>query len=124
MNIFLSIGTKIVIIALIAYSIAIITEQRKKIINNRILTFIIIGLFFDITATIFMIIGSSNSPFTPHGLLGYSSLIAMIIDGVLLWKNKGVETVPHGLHIYTRIAYIWWLLAFISGGIIAVVKYV
>jgi len=55
MNILLVMGTRIVILALIFYSIAIITEQRKQIINNVVLTFITLGITFDIIATAFMI---------------------------------------------------------------------
>ncbi len=128
MNALLSIGTKIVVLALVLYSVAIITEQRKKYINNTVLLFITIGIITDITATTFMILGSGNTPFTPHGFLGYSSLLAMIIDAILLWRYRlrhgPEEKVTHGLHLYSRFAYSWWVLAFITGGILVLVKYV
>ena len=38
-------GTIIVNLALIAYSTAIITEQRQKRVSNRVLTFLSIGVF-------------------------------------------------------------------------------
>jgi hypothetical protein len=69
-----------------------------------------------------MIIGSEHSPFTLHGILGYSSLAAMLIDTVAIWRFRlargGEVVVPRGLHLYSRIAYTWWILAYITGGLI------
>ncbi len=115
-------GVTVVNLALIFYSIAIITEQRKNIINKRVVFFLTFGVFFDILATSFMIIGSENSAFSPHGILGYSSLTGMLIDAILVWRHKskhGLDTAPtKGLHLYSRFAYIWWLLAYITGAIL------
>ena len=126
MNIFLSYGTKIVILALIAYSIAILTEQKIHRVSNRVIIFITAGIILDITATVFMIIGSSNTPFTLHGFIGYSSLAAMLVDTVFIWKHRLTfgreESVPRSLHLYSRYAYIWWIVAFITGGLLVVLK--
>ena len=116
-------GSTIVTFALVFYSIAILTEQKTHHITNRVLTFLTMGICFDITATTCMIIGSDNPPYTIHGMLGYSSLTGMLIDTVLIWKfrlkNSAQTTVPRKLHLYSRIAYSWWILAYITGGIIA-----
>jgi hypothetical protein len=126
MNIFLRIGTSVVILALISYSIAIITEQRKKIISKTVLLFLTLGVCIDMTATAFMIIGSSKGILTLHGIIGYSSLLAMFIDAVLIWRQKsknGLKSgVPKGLHLYSRYAYIWWVLAFITGGLLVALR--
>jgi hypothetical protein len=120
------IGSFIVTLALISYSIAILTEQFKKIINIRVLRFLSLGVILDISATICMIIGSSNGPFTLHGALGYSSLTLMMIDTFLIWKQKSKSgmnsVVPNGLHLYSRIAYIWWVAAYITGGMLVVMR--
>lgn len=126
MNPLLQTGTTIVILALISYSIAIITEQRKKILRRRILVFLTLGVALDITATIFMILGSSKGGFTLHGLIGYSSLAGMFIDAVLIWQlkiKKGAYCpVPDKIHIYSRYAYIWWVIAFITGGLLVMLN--
>ncbi|MBK9359173.1 MAG: hypothetical protein IPN08_17645 [Bacteroidales bacterium] len=115
-------GVIIVNLALIAYSVAIITEQRKKSVNRFILTFLTAGVFLDITATICMIIGSENSFITFHGMIGYLALIVMFIDGIFLWKTwlvaKAPAPVPAKLHLYSRYAYIWWVVAYITGALI------
>ena len=119
-------GTTIVNLALISYSIGIITEQRKHIVSKRVLSFVTIGLILDITATALMIIGSENSAFTAHGFLGYSSLTGMLIDAILLWrfalKNGNEARVGKGLHWYTRIAYSWWIAAYITGALMVMLK--
>jgi hypothetical protein len=113
----------VVTFALIFYSIAVVTEQRKRCISKRVLTFLTAGVLFDISSTILMIVGSRKIPITIHGFIGYSALIAMLIDTILIWRfwrrNGGVAHVPRGLNIYTRLAYGWWVIAYIAGAIIA-----
>jgi len=115
-------GVLIVNLALIAYSIAVITQQRKKLVNSFILTFLTSGVILDITATICMIIGSENSFITFHGLIGYLALAVMLIDGILLWKlwlkTRKSSEVPTKLHLYSRYAYAWWVVAYITGALI------
>jgi len=122
MNILLRIGIAIVVFALVSYTIAITAEQRKKTVSATVLLFLTIGVCLDITATIFMIMGSSKGMISLHGLIGYSSLLVMFTDALLLWRlrnKKGANAiVPRILHLYSRYAYIWWVLAFITGGLL------
>lgn len=126
MNPLIHIGTTIVFFALASYSIAIITEQRKKILRRRILVFLTLGVALDITATTFMILGSEKGGFTLHGIIGYSSLLGMFIDAVLIWRLKlkkgSYSPVPDFIHIYSRYAYIWWVIAFITGGVLVALR--
>ena len=92
MKTILILGTSIVNLALISYSIAVITEQRRHALSSRVLVFLSMGLVLDITATILMIIGSENPAFTLHGLIGYSSLTGMLIDAILLCGVCGLRT--------------------------------
>jgi hypothetical protein len=120
------IAATVVSLALISYSIAIITEQRKRKVINLVLIFLTLGVSLDISATTMMIIVSENSPFTLHGILGYSSLTLMVIDAILLWrfrmKNSSAEKVARPLHLYSRIAYIWWVAAYITGTLMVMLK--
>jgi len=126
MNHYSMIGAGIVIFALLSYSLSIITEQRKKLVTPFVLRFLTIGIILDITATTFMIIGSSKSAFTLHGILGYSSLAAMFIDTILIWRfhmsTKPGTVVPTRLHIYSRYAYSWWVIAFMTGLMLVVLR--
>jgi len=120
------IGSMIVIIALLFYSTGFMNEQRKKLVTSRVLFFYTVGVILDITATIFMIIGSSRGMITLHGFIGYSSLLGMLIDTILLWRHNLKEgpviNVNKGLHLYSRIAYTWWVIAFITGGLLVAIS--
>ncbi len=126
MNPLLKLGTTIVFFALASYSIAIFTEQSKKILRRRILVFLTLGVALDITATVLMVLGSPNGGFTLHGIIGYSSLAGMFIDAVLIWRlkiqNGSYSPIPNGVHIYSRYAYLWWVIAFITGGLLVMMK--
>jgi len=115
-----------VTLALVFYSIGFAKEQRKKLVTYRVLLFYTIGVSLDITATIFMIIGSSKGFISLHGFIGYSSLLGMLTDTLLLWRHNlkqgpGAE-VSKPLHLYSRIAYTWWVIAFITGGLLVAIS--
>lgn len=126
MNPILIIGTSIVNIALICYSFAFYFLKKKKCVSIKAYRFQIIGVCFDIIATTCMIIGSSNTPFTLHGILGYSSLTGMLIDTYLIMKIKSVagigSALPKYLKIYSTLAYLWWIMAYITGALIVALK--
>jgi hypothetical protein len=112
----------VVTFALISYSVGVITEQRKHFISKLVLTFLTIGVVLDISSTVLMIIGSGKIPITVHGFIGYSALIVMLTDTVLIWRfsrKHGNVHVTIGLNLYTRFAYAWWVIAYIAGAIIA-----
>lgn len=120
------IGSLVVTIALVFYSIGFAKEQRKKRVPSNVLFFYTIGITLDITATILMIIGSSNGMLTFHGFIGYSSLLGMLTDTFLLWRHnlkRGPETdVSSRLQFYSRLAYIWWIIAYITGGLLVAIS--
>jgi hypothetical protein len=120
------IGSFVVTIALIFYAVGFSKESRKKLVTGNVLLFYTIGVCLDISATIMMIIGSSKGMITPHGMIGYSSLLGMLADTVLLWRynlrsGPGTE-VSRGLHIYSRIAFVWWIIAYITGGLLVAIS--
>jgi hypothetical protein len=119
-------GSFVVTIALIFYSTGFSKERRKKLVTGRVLLFYTIGVSLDITATILMIIGSSKGMITPHGLIGYSSLLGMLTDTILLWrhnlKHGPLTEVTRGLHIYSGVAFTWWIVAYITGGLLVAIS--
>jgi hypothetical protein len=114
----------VVTFALLFYSAAVIAEQRKSLVSKRVLFFLTVGVCLDITATVLMILGSGNTPLTIHGVIGYTALSVMLVDTALIWRfwirNGGECHVPRSLNIYTRIAFGWWVVAYIAGAIISV----
>ncbi len=119
-------GITIVNLALISYSVAILTQTRKRIINKQILTFLTIGVIFDITATICMIIGSAEGPVSLHGIIGYSSLAGMLTDTVFTYRNarrRGMNMMLKTRFVRASLAaYVYWILAYITGAVIIMMR--
>ena len=113
----------IIHLALISYGIGIITEQIKHRVTRFTLVFLALGLTFDLIATIFMITGAGRGFLTKHSMLGYSCLLAMAVDSVLVFRHRlkhGDQKVTYALHLYSRYAYFWWVMgAYITGGFLA-----
>jgi hypothetical protein len=118
MNPVLTRAVIVVTFALIFYSTGIITEQKKKTVSKSVLLFLTLGIIFDISSTILMILGTKNIATGYHGYLGYSALAVMLVDTILIWIHwlrKGGVPLPEKLNLYTRIAYSWWVIAYIAG---------
>jgi hypothetical protein len=73
-----------------------------------------------------MIIGSTKGLVTPLGLIGYSSLLGMLTDTLILWwhylKKGPGENISRPVHLFSRFAYIWWIIAFITGGLLGAIS--
>jgi hypothetical protein len=114
----------VVTCALLFYSAAVLTEQRRSSTSKGVLLLFSVGVSLDIASTVLMIMGSGNTPLTVHGAIGYSALLVMLIDTALIWRhwmrNGEGSHVPRNLHIYTRLAFGWWVVAYIAGAIISV----
>lgn len=111
-------GVAIVNLALVSYAVGVVSEQRSHRVSRATLDWLRLGVVLDVTATACMIAGSSRGPFTLHGLLGFSSLTAMVAETALAWRHRarfGDAPVPSWLHRYSRIAYGWWLVAYVTG---------
>ncbi len=118
-------GISVVNLALISYSIAIYLQSRQRLMSRKVLSFLTIGLIFDISATVCMIIGSGHF-ITLHGLIGYSSLTGMLIDTVYSYKlirKRGVNAAVSPRFIRgSQLAYFYWVLAYITGAMIVMMK--
>jgi len=113
----------VVTFALVFYSVGVIMEQRKSFVSWSIILFMTLGVACDISSTTLMIIGSRNIPFTLHGVLGYSALALMLVETILMWRHwikNHQSQVSKKLGLYIRIAYAWWVIAYIAGAIIAI----
>lgn len=107
-----------VTLALILYTIGTVKEQRSRRAGAAVRGFLSAGLTFDVLATALMIKASASTALTPHGLLGYSALVLMAIDVHLMWRHwhtHGDTDVPSSRHLYARIAYAYWVVAYFAG---------
>lgn len=117
MNPILRWAVLIVHLALLSYTVGIVLEQRKRRATKGVVAWLTAGVILDVVATAGMILGSENV-LTLHGLLGYSALAAMSVDTVRMWRHRlahGDTEVPRGLHLYSRFAYAWWVIAYFTG---------
>ena len=112
----------VVNIALFCYTIGSIAVFRRHRVSAFVLWMLTIGLVADALATACMIAGSSQGGITAHGLIGYSALFGMGADVSSLFrlkKNTGWESeLPRKMYIYSIVAYVWWVAAYITGGLI------
>lgn len=126
MNSLSIVGAFIITLALLSYGIGSIAIQRFKIVTPGVLIFLTLGVFLDFLAVTLMIIGSSNGAFTPHGILGYTAMLTMIINLILIyyWFFKhGYDSIISKLILeYSKIAYAWWLIAYITGSLLVIWK--
>jgi len=114
-----AVAVVIITLALACYTVGTAMQQRSRRITGRTLAWLTAGVLFDITATGCMIVAAGSWVPKLHGALGYSALLGMLIEVVAAWRHRGA----HGDHpitdrmaLYSRLAYAWWVVAFLSGG--------
>jgi hypothetical protein len=126
MDFIIKAGILLVHLALINYTIFIYQEYKKQRAANTVIIVLALAVLFDISATTCMMIGTTRSYFTFHGIVGYSGLLLMMIDLILIWRHKarhGAEVLfSKGLNLFSKIAYVWWIIAFITGVVITINK--
>jgi hypothetical protein len=111
-----AVGT--VTLALVLYGIGTVKAQRARRATAGALGFLTAGVGADIVATGLMVVATGSFASTLHGWLGYSALTVMLIEVVLLWRHaaaRGQEPIPAGQHLYGRLAYAWWVVAYFTG---------
>ena len=107
-----------VTLALALYTVGTVKQQRSRRSTLAVRGWLTTGVVFDVTATALMIVASKSLTPTLHGVLGYSALAFMLTDTILLWrhaKRAGDAPVPSGLHLYSRVAYGYWVVAYFTG---------
>lgn len=117
-------GAFVITFSLLSYGIGSISLQRFKVVSTGVLVYLTIGIVLDLIAATLMIIGSRHTPFSLHGFLGLSAILVMFIDVVILWRyfsKKGSEaTVSKPLLLYSKIAYLWWIIAYLTGSVLII----
>jgi hypothetical protein len=119
MNPILRAGVMVVQLALLSYTVGTVLEQRGRRVTAAVRRWLTVGVVFDVIATACMILGTNRPLITLHGVLGYSALAAMLVDMILLRRHArahGEAPVPRRLHLYSRFAYLWWVVAYVTGG--------
>ena len=114
-----------VTVALILYSIGTLKALRAHRSTGGVRRFLSAGLTFDVIATALMIVATGAIAPTLHGWLGYSALVFMAADVWLMWRHSSRrrdEPLPAGLRLYARLAYSYWVLAYVAGAALVMVE--
>ena len=114
------IAVTIVTLALVCYTVGTLSQQRSRRVSGSVVGFLTVGVILDIVATVFMILGSGRI-LSLHGLLGYTALAGMLAEVVIAWRwraGRGGTPITRGMALYSRLAYGYWVIAFLSGGLL------
>jgi len=107
-----------VTMALVLYTIGALKELRTRRSTLGVCGTFSAGVVFDVTATVLMILATQRGGLTVHGVLGYSALAGMTTDTFLMWRHRsraGTELLGKRLHLYSRLAYVYWVVAYFTG---------
>jgi hypothetical protein len=125
MNPISMIGAFIVTLSLLSYGIGSISILRFKVVSPMVLLFLSMGVIFDIIAITFMTIGSGEASFSLHTFLGFSALLVMLVEVILIWriylKEKLYAEIGVKILAYSRLAISWWIIAYITGSLLVIV---
>jgi hypothetical protein len=73
-----------------------------------------------------MMIASTKGIITIHGLIGYSALLAMVTDTIFCYRFSFLygrpAVVSPFLKKFSIIVYIYWILAYITGAIVVMIR--
>ena len=113
----LKIAVILVSLALIFYSSSIIFNLISKEIKTFVLTLIWLGVFCDVTGTIFMFQIRPGVNFDLHSIIGISALFLMSVKAVILVFRyfKHNKTDSKIFKIYGIVSWLLWLYVFFSG---------
>lgn len=104
--------------ALVLYTIGALKELHTRRATLGVCGTLAAGVACDVTATVLMILATRSGGLTIHGVLGYSALAGMTTDTILMWRQRlraGAEPLGERLHLYSRIAYVYWVVAYFTG---------
>ena len=127
MNTSILIGTIIVNIALVSYTIAVFKERKSRSLSKGVMIFLTLGVLLDITATIFMVVGSSKSGFTLHWGIVYSSLTGMLLDTYFSYRKVAKEglgvKLSNSFVRNTTFVYAYWVAGYTTGGLLVLLRW-
>jgi hypothetical protein len=117
-------GVAFAVFALACYGVGTASQQRQRRVSRLALACLACGLLLDLLATACMVAGAAAASrgLTLHGALGYSALAGMALETALAWRHRrsrGDAPLSRALLTWSRVAYLYWLLAFLSGSMLA-----
>jgi len=113
-------------LTLVLYTFAIYLEKKRKLVTSKVLVLQISALAFNIAAVVVMSLESKQALSSTHGIIGYTSLFAIVVNTIstirFYVKNGPYTRIPLRVRLYSTITYAWWLVAYITGGLLTFVR--
>jgi len=112
----------LITLALVCYTVAVAKAHRSRRASRLVVALLVAGVVVDVVATWIMVAAATGTLLTPHGILGFAGLGAMIVYMLLAARHRaaaGDAPTPDWLDLFGRAAYVLWLVAFAVGGAIA-----
>ena len=111
-------GIVAITLALVAYSVGVVSIVRRRRVFARAAWWLTAGVVLDVVATACMFAISRGGPFTVHAAIGVAALAAMVLLTVFAWRHRGVCPIPGWLHLYAKLAFLLWIAAYVMGVIL------
>lgn len=122
MPVYIMVGLVALLVALVSYSIACWGAFRSKTLTSRHVTFLWVGLVFDILATAMMAIAAGGLDLSPladllHTIIALGALLGMLVVAVL---GMRALSSPHAgsrasLARWLLVPWSIWVLVFVWG---------
>ncbi len=117
-------GAFIMTMSLLAYGLGSISLLQFKVVSPGVLLFFTIGVSLNIVSIALMIVAFNGIPFSIHSIWGCSAFLVMFVDVMLIWRLylKGKINAPVGekFLLYSKIAYVWWLVFYLAGSLLVI----
>jgi len=115
------VGLFSLLVALISYSIACWGAFRSKSVTQKHVTFLWVGVFFDVLATVMMAIQAKGLDLSPKGLphtvVALLALVVMILVALLAARAKSADSdaVRTTLAKWILAPWVFWIVVFLWG---------
>lgn len=120
------IGAFVMTFSFLAYGIGSVTVERFRIVGSVVLIFMSVGIVFETAAFLMVYLGANELISGLRGLVGASAFLIMLANVVWVWLvyfKKGIDApVSTALLHYTKTAYFVWVLAYLAGIVILILK--
>lgn len=114
-------GIILIWMALVAYTIAV--WWRRKTLKRIHLLWFLTGFGSDLAGTwmMYLLRGGTVWPMTTHGALGLLALLVMGLHAIWAVHTclNTTSRVARYFHRFSRLAYLCWLIAFLTGALMA-----
>jgi uncharacterized repeat protein (TIGR03987 family) len=117
----LALASGSILLAAVLYTIAVFGERKAGTLNRKHLILFWLGLVFDTTGTTLMSEIAGGWKWDLHGMVGVAAIVLMLVHAV--WATTAYalkqESVLRNFHKFSIHVWALWMVALISGFVMA-----